>query len=649
MMEQFVSTLLRMSITAGIVIIAVFFVRLLLKKAPAVFSYALWFVVLFRLLCPVSMGNALSVFNLFQGSFSERSSVIYSDLNRAADNVLHTGSSSSALSEETDSALSDERAAASVSTSDTAQKTALTVSAVQTNASQNQTQSRSPLYIFARIWLLGCGAFLLITLFSVLHLHQKILGRVRLQKQVYLCDHVTSAFVIGVFHPRIYLSSALTTSERALVLRHEQCHIRRGDHILKLLFYFAAILHWFNPLVWIAFKSFVQDMEQSCDELVIRSLNQPERLDYAQALLNTTPVKQHFYPLATFTTQGTKHRVLSVLHYKKPRIGTSLLAGVLLCFSVLSLGCDAQPLAAASNEVADDQTDDFINADTNEATLPPDFDWISCFTDTDSAVETVQPESLSAYNISFDEDTDNSRIFGNYRITFHQMLTDGHFYHLLMTVNTIDHTPIPYSALEPVAPDLGDASYNTYRMNAFVSSDDGAFTDLVMDMILTRLSPYEESDQLIFTVSFVYEGDLPHRHTHELTIHFEQFFFSTPYTDMTLMQADAADDTTAFNLSYNNTQVLSATKWDLPDSSYAFVSPLGIVWKQGDASDNRDPLSVILLHWDDLFFASSPFGYSTSYNGASYTSYLCFPCAVDTRQISYSFYQGRGIFKLKVS
>ena len=84
-----------------------------------------------------------------------------------------------------------------------------------------------------------------------------------------VADYITTPFVLGIFRPRIYLLSSLSEQEQEYILRHEQYHIRRGDHIFKLLAYVALCIHWFNPLVWLAFLLFSKDMEMSCDEAVV--------------------------------------------------------------------------------------------------------------------------------------------------------------------------------------------------------------------------------------------------------------------------------------------------------------------------------------------------------------------------------------------
>ena len=85
----FMPKLFNMSLTASVAIVFVILLRLLLKKAPKVISYALWGVVLFRLLCPVSIGSSFSVYNLFDAPAQE-SGTITSVIEYVPSNIVHT-------------------------------------------------------------------------------------------------------------------------------------------------------------------------------------------------------------------------------------------------------------------------------------------------------------------------------------------------------------------------------------------------------------------------------------------------------------------------------------------------------------------------------------------------------------------------------
>lgn len=153
---------------------------------------------------------------------------------------------------------------------------------------------------------------------SLLALRRRLVGAVRLEGNVYLADHIPSPFVMGVFRPKIYLPSQLSEEERGYILLHEQTHIRRLDHLIKLGASLTLAVHWFNPLVWAAFVLFVRDMEMSCDERVIAQLGIKIRREYSTLLLSLATGKKILMgtPLA-FGEGDTKDRIKNIMKYKK--------------------------------------------------------------------------------------------------------------------------------------------------------------------------------------------------------------------------------------------------------------------------------------------------------------------------------------------
>ena len=304
-------TLLDMSFTASLVILAVCVLRLLLKRAPKLFSYGLWLVVLFRLLCPVSFETAVSI-------LPDRIPV-------TAAQVETTLSAPTAPAEE---ALP--------------RRTAPFKSETDTLATP--PHPISPAAAAETVWLCGVGGMLLYGFASLLRLRRRLVGTVRLRDNVYLADHIPTAFVLGVFRPRIYLPSSLSVEEQRYILLHEQAHIRRGDHLVLLAGFFALSLHWFNPLVWLAFHLAVNDMELSCDERVLKRMDQRLRPEYSASLLNLAAGRHIFpvHPLA-FGEGNVKERIKNVMNYKTPT-----LAGLTIGLAI----CVAATVCLASNPVS---------------------------------------------------------------------------------------------------------------------------------------------------------------------------------------------------------------------------------------------------------------------------------------------------------
>ena len=102
----------------------------------------------------------------------------------------------------------------------------------------------------------------------------------------YTSDRIRTPFVLGMFRAKIYLPVNLSAEEREHVLLHERMHIRRGDTVFKPVFYLALVIHWFNPLVWFAYRLMAKDIEMACDEAVMSKLGENKRRDYCRSLLN---------------------------------------------------------------------------------------------------------------------------------------------------------------------------------------------------------------------------------------------------------------------------------------------------------------------------------------------------------------------------
>lgn len=318
-----------MSLTASVVILAVLAVRLLLRRAPKVFAYALWAVVLFRLLCPVSVTSAVSLLGALGAPAQERtqrtSAVEYvpADIMIRGTAPAVTQLPQPPLPAETGGAVSDAPA-------DTAPAA---VPAMSFN---------EPMFILTLIWLAGMVLLLAYSLVSLLRPRRRLVGTVRLRDNIYLADHIPSPFVMGLFRPKIYLPSTLTETERGYILRHEQYHLRRRDHLVKFLSFLALCIHWFNPLVWAAFVLSGKDMEMSCDEAVVRELGEDIRADYSASLLSLATGRRIVagMPLA-FGEGDTGSRIRNLLNWKRPRPWVMAVCAV-ACVGLIAL-CAANP------------------------------------------------------------------------------------------------------------------------------------------------------------------------------------------------------------------------------------------------------------------------------------------------------------------
>ncbi|WP_423055418.1 M56 family metallopeptidase [Acetobacterium carbinolicum] len=305
MFEAIFIEVLNLSYIGSIVILAVLMARLLLKKAPKRYTYILWSVVLLRLLLPFSFASALSLLPV-------NPKPIPTDLSVAGTPQIITGIA--AVDVPINNALPTPEVVASV----------------------------NPLQIFFLIgfviWVIGMSALLLYGVISYIKLKHR-LKEVTIDKDnLFISDKVLTPFVLGLIKPKIYLPVNLDEIEKKHILLHEQTHIKRFDHLIRFVSYLVLCIHWFNPLVWVAFYVSGKDMEMACDEAVINQLGYEIKKDYSQSLLNLATGKQNprLSPLA-FGEGDTKGRIRNILNLKQPKFYVVAAAVIILIGTMIGL------------------------------------------------------------------------------------------------------------------------------------------------------------------------------------------------------------------------------------------------------------------------------------------------------------------------
>ena len=303
-MNELFLKIINMSISASWLILAVLILRLVLKKAPKWVNVLLWGIVAVRLICPLSFESALSLI--------PSSETIPLDIEMAAKPTIDSGVP--AINSVVNPVLSSFAPPQHVLTS------------------ANPLQIWIP--ILNIIWLIGVGALLLYTAVSYWRLCRKVDTAVRYKGNIFQSENVSSPFVLGIIKPRIYLPFNMNGQDLEHVVAHEQAHIRRKDHWWKPLGFLLLTIHWFNPLMWLAYVLLCRDIELACDEKVIKELGNEQRADYMQALVACSVNRRMIAacPLA-FGEVGVKERVKSVMNYKNPAFWVIIIA-VIICVGV---------------------------------------------------------------------------------------------------------------------------------------------------------------------------------------------------------------------------------------------------------------------------------------------------------------------------
>ena len=349
-LEQVFTQILKMSMTAGWCILAVLGLHLIFHKAPKKYLYALWLVVAFRLLCPVSISTPVGIFQDEQTAVGQM------------------------VSEQT----SVEQAA--VLRSDDPSEVQLMENSQQISIAggeQQEMPARSIIHVAgekrvlrlaSRIWVIGMAVLTGYYVFNLWRIRWKLKRAVLAQEQschpgwrqipVFECDSLSSPFAMGMFHPKIYLSYGMKPESREMVLLHEQYHIRRKDQLVKAMACLLLAVYWFHPLVWAAWTVMCRDMEMSCDEKVLELIGKARKKEYSMALLqfaSEKPIQSLSMPLG-FGEPNVKSRIQHVLKYKKAAARTGAAAVILIVAVFLLLGSNRSNPSGNNTGTNDGQT-----------------------------------------------------------------------------------------------------------------------------------------------------------------------------------------------------------------------------------------------------------------------------------------------------
>lgn len=307
-MDKIFLQIFNTAITTGWLVLAVLVARLLLKKAPAWIKCALWAIVAVRLVWPFSVESVLSLLPSAQTIPPSQLYVPEPQVNTGI------GSLNSAINPGFSQVFQAE----------------------PLNNSVNPLQVAS--FVAGWVWVLGVALLLGYALISYLRLWRRVRVSAPLEAGVYLCDHISSPFILGIVRPRIYLPSGLPREKWEPILAHERAHLKRRDHWWKPLGFLLLTVFWFHPLLWVAYILLCRDVELACDERVIKDLSAEEKKAYSNTLLECSLPQKWITacPLA-FGETGVKQRIKAVLHYKKPTlwiltIALTLCALLAVCF-----------------------------------------------------------------------------------------------------------------------------------------------------------------------------------------------------------------------------------------------------------------------------------------------------------------------------
>ena len=378
-MEALFMQILDMSISASWLIVAVILIRILMKKAPKGFRYVLWALVAIRLVCP----------NFVQSDFSLIPS---QDVVGSMEEVLKPMAPMIPSVPEGNGTTSDD-----VGQNQTPQENVGQNDAVQDNTAQDNTIQDSftqnitnamvhPIAAIAWIWVGGILALFTYAIVSYGQLRSTIKTSMQKEDNLWVCDGIQSPFILGLVRPQIYLPSYIGENHIPYIVAHEKEHIRCKDNWWKTLGFMLLVIHWFNPLVWVAYILMCRDIELACDERVIRSMDVEDKKKYSKSLLLCSNPRHYISacPVA-FGEVGVKERIKKIVDYRKPSVWI-IGIGIVICL-VMVFGFMTNPKKIEnvdkihlkspgdynSMEITDEKVIEYIVDGINDLTLVPIF------------------------------------------------------------------------------------------------------------------------------------------------------------------------------------------------------------------------------------------------------------------------------------
>ena len=314
-----------MSMTGAYVILFIMLARLLLRRFPKIFSYALWSAALFRLVCPFSLKGAFSL-------IPSKAQTVPKDIIRAAgipnggDAVFNGGGANVSLAVDV---------------------------ATGTDPMQIWISAGTAVWIGGALLLLCCSVI------ATLRLKKRLKHSKHLSGNIYEMEGMKTPFVFGISNPRIYIPGNLSENEKSYIIKHEETHIKRFDHIIKPFAFLTLCLHWFNPLVWAAFYFMSEDMELSCDESVIRKMGSGIKKDYSSSLLSFSAGRTIGPCPLAFGESNPKGRIKNILNYRKPAFWIVVLA--LAVVSAILIGLVTNP--EVNHKTVDDYAREYLDSE----------------------------------------------------------------------------------------------------------------------------------------------------------------------------------------------------------------------------------------------------------------------------------------------
>ncbi len=366
------NTIIEMNIKASVVILFILIVRLFIKNAPKKFSYMLWAVAAFRLCIPYSFKALFSIFNVGgKESIGEQIShsveqiptytpapIVNNTVNTIVTPPIHTPP------------VNTPPIHTPVTTPN--------IDISQTSSSEivNAVAEKSIdwgvllMQIALILWIVGIAAMLIYGVITYVKTYRRMQSGILTRDNIYFSDKTDTPFSMGFIKPKIYLPFGLSDEEQECIIAHEECHIKRFDHTIKLFSFLLLCVHWFNPMCWIAFNRMTYDMETSCDEMVFASgITEEKKKQYSHTLVSVG-TKKRFPTPAPINFDGisnTKSRIKNILKLRKTKVWIKVICYVLCAVVLFACAADVSESLNDEQSSSVDVSNEQSQADNNES------------------------------------------------------------------------------------------------------------------------------------------------------------------------------------------------------------------------------------------------------------------------------------------
>lgn len=366
-MQSVFLKILSIGMNASWMILAILCLRIVFWKSPKWIACFMWFLVGIRLLCPYNIESTISLVPI----------QMEVPLNDSEKNTLKDEKDMAYIRIERNSFIKRNRESEKhiYQSNNTdrirGDKAELNASNALADSIEKQVMlNSSRLRFFAVVWVCGLFAMLLYFVLSCFYLSNRTKTATYFKENIWESEFVISPYIFGVFCPKIYIPYGIDEEQLVYVLAHERAHLKRKDHILKVVAYFILSIYWFHPLVWVAYVCLGRDIEYACDEKAVLNMDKRERKNYLLALLNCCAVKRRasVYPLA-FGKIGIKKRVIRMKQWKKPSI--VLFTITMLFGMIVSVCCFTVPKTRGAGEMKNQEeiNTGFVTLDIKPASV----------------------------------------------------------------------------------------------------------------------------------------------------------------------------------------------------------------------------------------------------------------------------------------